>query len=188
MREPDPLAEARTHGNLSTFVVQCKCATAFCTRPLSCVCPLSYSKIVGLPGCYRPPPLPCPTNYLILEKYGPNRSVCWIHRSLPSPFKSTMQWRPPISTFQSRSPYCGPASCGKAEHGLGALLVLGTGRRGGTACVAPPRPGASKESVMVGNRGPVVEGHHSLTTCFTNLPTITARYITTAPHFPKPLA
>ena len=26
---------------------------------------------------------------------------------------------------------------------------------------------------MVGNRAPVVEGHHSLTPCFTNLPTIT---------------
>ena len=37
---------------------------------------------------------------------------------------------------------------------------------------------------MVGNRGPVVEGHRSLTTCFTNLPTITARHIT-APHFPQ---
>ena len=41
-----------------------------------------------------------------------------------------------------------------------------------------PRPGASRESVMVGNRNRVVEGHHSLTTCFTNLPNITARYIT----------
>ena len=48
------------------------------------------------------------------------------------------------------------------------------------------RLGASRESVMVGNRGPIVEGHHSLTTCFTNLLTNTARYITTAPHFPKP--
>ena len=43
-------------------------------------------------------------------------------------------------------------------------------------------------SVMAGNRGPVVEGHHSLTTCFTNLPTTAARYITTAPHSPKPFA
>ena len=39
-----------------------------------------------------------------------------------------------------------------------------------------------------GNRGPVVERHHCLTTCLTNLPTITAPYITTAPHSPKPFA
>ena len=32
------------------------------------------------------------------------------------PIQSTMQWRPPISTFQSRRSCCGPASCGKAEH------------------------------------------------------------------------
>ena len=55
----------------------------------------------------------------------------------------------------------------------------------GTACIAT-RPGASKELVMVGNRSPVVEGHHSLVNCFTNLPTITARYITTPPDSPKP--
>ena len=37
-----------------------------------------------------------------------------------------------MSTFQCRSPCCSPAPCGKAEHapGLGALLVLGTGRNG----------------------------------------------------------
>ena len=47
-------------------------------------------------------------------------------------------WR--ISTFPSRSPCCGPASCGKVEHasGVGALLVLGIGRSGSTACIAPP--------------------------------------------------
>ena len=38
---------------------------------------------------------------------------------------------------------------------------------------------------MVGNRGPIVEGHHSFTTCFTNLPTNPARHFTTAPHFLK---
>ena len=36
-----------------------------------------------------------------------------------------------------------------------------------------PRPSAGRQSVMVGSRGPVVEGHHSLTSCFTNLPTVT---------------
>ena len=41
---------------------------------------------------------------------------------------------------------------------------------------------------MVGNRSPVAEGIHSLTTCFTSLPPVPARYITTAPHFSKPLA
>ena len=29
---------------------------------------------------------------------------------------------------------------------------------------------------MVGNDGPIVEGHHSLTTCFTNLLIITAKH------------
>ena len=37
------------------------------------------------------------------------------------------------------------------------------------------------------HKGPIVEGHHSLTTC-THLPTSTARYITTSPHFLKALA
>ena len=32
------------------------------------------------------------------------------------PIQSTMQWRPPIGTFQSRSPCCGPASCEKIGH------------------------------------------------------------------------
>ena len=44
------------------------------------------------------------------------------------------------------------------------------------------RQGASKESVMVGNRGPAVEGHHSLTAYFTNLPTATHYN----PSFPNP--
>ena len=82
--------------------------------------------------------------------------------------------------------------------GLGALLVLGTGRSGSLIWLgdlwdrqrlsSTSWAGASRESVMVGNRGPVLERHHSLTSCFTNSPTITARYITTAPHFPNLLA
>ena len=40
-------------------------------------------------------------------------------------------------------------------------------------------------SVMVANRGPVVEGHHSLTTYCTK-PANNKRYITAAPHFHKP--
>ena len=61
--------------------------------------------------------------------------------------------------------------------GLEALLVLSTGRTGspillrdlwdGQCLYRTSRLGASKESVMVGNRGLVVEGHHSLTSCFT---------------------
>ena len=38
------------------------------------------------------------------------------------------------------------------------------------------------------HRGLRVDRHHSLTACSTKLPTISARYITKAPHFPKPLA
>ena len=50
------------------------------------------------------------------------------------------------------------------------------------------RPGASRESVIVGNRGLVIEGHHSLTTHFAVLHTIFATYNTTTPHFPATLA
>ena len=43
------------------------------------------------------------------------------------------------------------------------------------------RADARRESVMVGNRGPVVEGHQFLAFCFINLPTVT-HYI---PSFPQ---
>ena len=62
--------------------------------------------------------------------------------------------------------------------GLGALLVLRSliwlrDLWDGHCLYSTSWPGASRESVMVGNGGPVVEEHHSLTSCFTNLPTIT---------------
>ena len=189
--------------------------------------------------------------------------------------QSTMRWRLPLNTFPSRSPCCGPASCGKAErsprawgfswHGqkwqphpsrspwgggvkraqrstrgevppIGFPVWCGSRRthihrgfgvapnqveaksvmverwgdretwaagsppmRGGWVFIVAPisallqpdkpssegprivagtssplwyrlcstsRPGASRESVIVGNRGPVVEGHHFPTPCF----------------------
>ena len=99
------------------------------------------------------------------------------------PIQTTMRWRSPISTFESGSPCCGPASCGKVKHAPRGPSCAWHGQQWWYRLYSSTsRPGASRESVMVGNRGPVVEGHHSLTTCFTNLPTITARYITTAPR------
>ena len=75
---------------------------------------------------------PCPKNNFVLKKYSPNRSVRWTRCSVcmtilqnsdntslgkrHPPIQSTKRWRPPVSAFQSRSPCCGPAPCGKAEH------------------------------------------------------------------------
>ena len=81
---------------------------------------------------YPPPTAPCPTNNFVLKKYGPNgvlvghgvqcaQQSCETAVTHPEaqdtqPIQSTKRWRSPISTFQGRSPCCGPASCGKAEH------------------------------------------------------------------------
>ena len=76
-----------------------------------------------------------------------------------------------------------PAS--KSSHSVeGPKIVASTSSPVWYRLYGTHRPGASRESVMVGNRGPVVEGYHSLTSCFTNLPTIAARCIATAPHSP----
>ena len=47
------------------------------------------------------------------------------------------------------------------------------------------RPGASRGSVIVSNRGPIVEGYQYLASCCTMFTGIIARHITTARHFPN---
>ena len=63
------------------------------------------------------------------------------------PIQSTTPWRPPLRTLQSRSPCCGPASCGNVEHaprGLGHFLARAEVARhfviSGVASPAPPLP------------------------------------------------
>ena len=62
---------------------------------------------------------------------------------------------------------------------LGKYAVRHASRMASSVMAASTsRPGASRELVIVGNRGPVIEGHHSLTPHFAVLHTISAKYNT----------
>ena len=128
----------------------------------------------------------------------------WEHipgHKIPSPFNAPCNGGLQLALFRVQSLVVVPVHVEKLNMlpGPGARFVLGMGRSGSPVhfgmdsspvwyrLYGSSRPGAGRESVIVGNRGPAVEGHHSLTTCSTNLPTITARYITPAAHSPKPL-
>ena len=67
-------------------------------------------------------------------------------------------------------------------------IVAGTSSPVWYRLYSTSRLGARRESVIVGNRGLVVEEHHFLTPCFAVMHAISATCSTRALHFPAPLA
>ena len=157
---------------------------------------------------YTPPPVAneqfCPkkirserecsldTPFVVRDSFAKQRYHIPRHNT-PSPFKVQSDGGLQLALSRVEALVAVPLHAEKLNMlpGLRALLVVGTGRSGsliwlrdlwdGHRLYSTSWAGASRESVMVGNRGPVVEAHNSLTSCFINLPTV-AHY---NPSFPQ---
>ena len=146
--------------------------------------------VLGSPQpIHVPPPPSVQTNGFVLKKYAPNGSIRWTRRSvratiLRNGVYTSLGTRYPAHSKHKRWSELAPRAWGPpcSWHRQKWQPDLAQGPSGQTLLVGTFWPGAGRESVMVGNRGPLVEGHHSVTSCFTNLPTVT-HYKPSFPQF-----